>query len=581
MPHERRARPANDHLPRTSTGPAPSLTALAATANAEYWRAGTTHVEADVSDELSSSPPPHHDETAIDAQPTASGSWPQYYGQSAHSSYLASSFSPPAPAAASRHRLRVNGPQRSSRTDADSWTQLDTDYTYFRNHVQQGMDGSIVEEFEASIAWMFCPVEASKLSSSLDGSDDDASALSLVAKVVVFAWRAAVQRDISAAGSERVGELGEVGEVAFQQCWRTLDQARWSRCNSLTVQQALFLLCIFLLNFKGGQMADRFSSVFGICVAKAIESGLYTDAMGGQAEDASVRRQRRRLFWELYSLDAFRSLAYCRPCFFQDNTITAAKPSVLSDDDAFHAIKYENAQIINRFMTHHLHSCRTNFQETLDLDLQVRQLFERIPSHLRVRRANRLSSGRQQTIRQILQGCTVALNIHQTLLTLYRPWFVSSTLEEARAMDGGERNSAQHQRARLCIGESASAMIDLCSRAYAADAQTTMHWAYFLHHTFNAGVCRAMQAIYGHAGDPFNHSAVDDVDEAMALLEKTQEHGRGHVWLPRAHVLRKLRQRIERAATGEARNGEEERSRRTSYLRLLVPPCRPTRIQPR
>ena len=169
-------------------------------------------------------------------------------------------------------------------------------------------------------------------------------------------------------------------------------------------------------------MSDRFSSVFGICVAKAIESGLYTDAKVGHNDDHAVERETQRLFWELYSLDAFRSLAYCRPCFFQDATITAAKPSVLTDDDAFHAIKYENAQIINRFMTHHIQSSRANFQETVDLDLQVRQLFERIPSHLRVRRASRLRVGAQQTVRNVLQGCTIAAQqvcmMHRCFATL-------------------------------------------------------------------------------------------------------------------------------------------------------------------
>lgn len=457
-------------------------------------------------------------------------------------------------------RTNLTISERPRKAGEDSWVQLETDYKYFLDHVQEGMDESIADDFQASIAWMFCPIEASKLRSVFDGTEDDSLALCLVIKVVMFAWQTAIHQD-QPTGSERIGE------VAFQQCWRALDKSQWSRSNSLTVQQGLFLLCIFLLNFEGGHMSDRFSSVFGICVAKAIESGLYTDAKVGPGDDQSVQHQRQRLFWELYSLDAFRSLAYCRPCFFQDTTITAAKPNVLTDDDAFHAIKYENAQIINRFMTHHLHSFRTNFQETVDLDLQVRQLFERIPSHLRVRRANRLSIGRQQTNRQILQGCTIALNIHQTLLTLYRPWFVSNTLEEAQGK--GDRHSSQYQRAKLCIGESASAMIDLCSRAYAADPQTTMHWAFFLHHTFNAGVCRAMQAIYGNASDPLHYSAIDDVDEAMALLEKTQQHGCGHVWLPKAHVLRKLRQRIDRLANGAARNGEGEQSRRASYLGLL------------
>ncbi|TKY88624.1 hypothetical protein EX895_002613 [Sporisorium graminicola] len=498
---------------------------------------------------------------AAQAGPSSSDAWqrPQYYGQSAHSSYLASNLPPPSPTL--ENRIHSANSKRPRRAPQDSWVQMETDYRFFLDVVQEGIDASIVQEYQAHIAWMFCPIEASKLISVFDATDDDAAALCLVIKVVMFAWQTAVHQD-SPTGAERVRE------VAFQQCWRTLDKAQWSQCNSLTIQQALFLLCIFLLNFEGGLMSDRFSSVFGICVAKAIESGLYTDARVGQGNDHSIERQRQILFWELYSLDAFRSLAYCRPCFFQDATITAAKPSVLTEDDAFHTIKYENAQIINRFMTHHIHSSRTNFQETMDLDLQVRQLFERIPSHLRVRRASRLSAGAQkQTVRQVLQGCTIALNIHQTLLTLYRPWFVSTTLQEAQGK--GDRQSAQYQRAKLCIGESASAMIDLCSRAYAVDPQTTMHWAFFLHHTFNAGVCRAMQAIYGHPSDPLYYSAVDDVDEAIELLDKTQEHGCGTVWLPKSHVLRKLRQRIDKASNGAARNGDGEQSRRASNFGLL------------
>ncbi|KAJ9478941.1 Zn(2)-C6 fungal-type domain-containing protein [Pseudozyma hubeiensis] len=566
VPHEPRAKSVEQgqHVSFDTAHSLASLASLADTATEESRHESVAPGEAVAQNGLASSPMRGQNR----GDSNTSGGWPQYYGQSAHSSYLAASFSPPplpppsarSAAAASSDRSKPASSKRARRAEGDSWVQLDTDYQYFLDHVQDGMDESVLKDFKASIAWMYCPIEASKCRSVFDGAEADMLALRLVVKVVVFAWQTAVLKD-HPAGSERIGE------VALQQCWRALDKADWSRSNSLAVQQALFLLCIFLLNFDGGQMSERFSSVFGICVAKAIESGLYTDAKVGQDDDQTVQRQRQRLFWELYSLDAFRSLAYCRPCFFQDATISAAKPSVLTDDDAFHAIKYENAQIINRFMSHHLYSVRTDFQKTVDLDHQVRQLFEHIPSHLRVRRVNRISSGQHQSIRQMLQGCTIALNIHQTLLTLYRPWFVSNTLAEAQGK--GDRHSAQYQRAKLCIGESASAMIDLCSRAYAVDPQTTMHWAFFLHHTFNAGVCRAIQAIYGHASDPLSYTAVDDVDEAIALLDKTQEHGCGQMWRPRAHVLRKLRQRIDRVYNGAARNAGGERSRRASYFSLL------------
>lgn len=334
----------------------------------------------------------------------------------------------------------------------------------------------------------------------------------------------------------------------YDLCWSSLNERRWTACNSLEVQQAFFLLCIFLLNFNGGEMADHFSSVFGICVAKAIESGLNKQTLPTVNASSVVQEERQRLFWELYSLDAFRSLAYGRPCLFQDNTITVNVPDLVAGENDFHIIKYTNARIINRIMASHLNETSRDFQKTMEFDSQIRELFNRLPSRLRVQKLHRIGNTLKQSSTEVLQSCTLALNIHQTLLNLYRPWFVSSTL--ARIHGKENHYTAQHERSSLCLAESSQAMIDLCSRAYSSDPDTLMNWAFFLHHAFNAGVCRAIQAIYGHSTDPLHHSAKDDVDESIELLGRAKAHNRDSVWTEKAHLLKKLRQTYVRCKSG-------------------------------
>ncbi|MCO5588249.1 hypothetical protein L7F22_042204 [Adiantum nelumboides] len=508
----------------------------------------------------------------------------QYFGPTAHSSYLTSNI-----------RAREND-KGSAYTSADELTEEidDTqaeieefDNTRRGNSVDYDGIGQttksskqemlnallptedslkdILDRFQEQVCWMYSPivnlnVETLQLHEGLDSFEKDERT------ALCFAIMSNVQA--SEGASENLSRPSQFHQQILQKtyklCWSVLNSRQWTACNSLTIQQTFFLLCIFLLNFRGGQMSDHFSSVFGICIAKAIESGLNTESNPSANTDSIIQKERQRLFWELYSLDAFRSLAYGRPCFFQDAAITLNIPD---GEDDFHIIKYANSRIINRIMASHLNKSSDDFEKTMEFDSQIRDLFARLPSRLRIQNIHRIGNSLRQSPTEILQSCTLALNIHQTLLHLYRPWFVSSTLARIQ----GKENSytAQHERSALCLAESSQAMIDACSRVYSSHPQIMMNWAFFLHHTFNAGVCRAIQAIYGHSTDPLHYTAKDDVDESIELLGRAKAHNRESVWTEKARLLKKLRQTYVRCQGDITKPTKKQMPKASTALKLL------------
>ncbi|PBK60443.1 hypothetical protein ARMSODRAFT_966033 [Armillaria solidipes] len=214
---------------------------------------------------------------------------------------------------------------------------------------------------------------------------------------------------------------------------------------SATVQ-ALFMMFRFIYNSDRKSNETRWI-LAGLCGRIAQSIGLHRDSSGWNLNPEELQR-RRRLFWELYTHDAWTSIVNGRPpalmiqhtdCRFPDDLDPMVKPTG-EVEFGWHAWKFRYSASCLSISIQHIFTTRApNYKALLDLDKKIRKfpVAHHLLSPIETSEPGRAwSSNRVHALQQYCVVCERESN----LLYIHRSYF-------AQAIQGQSRNPLQHMYA--------------------------------------------------------------------------------------------------------------------------------------
>ncbi|PWN20462.1 hypothetical protein BCV69DRAFT_299586 [Microstroma glucosiphilum] len=384
-------------------------------------------------------------------------------------------------------------------------------------------------------------------------------------------------------------------ERYYHWAWVALQLSNSSDSHTVEHVQSIHLIGQYLCNRKNGRNADSFFPLMGTAVRSAIAMGLHREGGAWNILPEELE-ERRRLFWELYASDSFRSLAYGRPCSVQDAHCDAIFPTQRPQrklSDVFHTVKYQVVRLMNRI----LDACQrstTPYTTVLEFDRALRALWAGLPAEL-----NPLPMGRateatdnldrisilddedqdigmtpdSDKLHLFLQGHTIVANINQALLHLHRPWFVRA-LQHDQQPPRADRSKARDAfdsrfaRSIVAVSESSRSLIQTAQAILDCTPTLGMAWNFWWQHAFNGAVCMYLQVVH-NPSSMTTFGAWDDARRALMILQQARPDKEDVIWAGKIDLLKRLHARAEGRLKGshDARKGhsrQESEHNRTS-----------------
>lgn len=471
----------------------------------------------------------------------------QYVGSSAYSVY----YMPESGEEEPQHPRRPIGKGQSMMQDADG-NDDDDDDALFRTLAVPGQGPTRDEEqvleavrarlppravavrclqvYVGHVSWMYSPIDIDELVTEawdpFYGGTPGASLTRAALLLVVLALGRHFDSDVA--------ESDGLGRDFVRLAWHA-SHMTMPRRYSLTAMHTTLLLGLFVMNTDGGMHTEDFYPLMGAAVRRAIGYGLHRASAERRCDEAEKQR-RRVLFWELYSSDAYRGLAYCRPTNIQGGTVDVALPASLP---VYFVAKHRLAMIINRALAEVLCQPSPRYDEALRFDAELRQLLASLPRLTKFAPYSladivaRDAATHPRDLHTYLQAHTLHINVHQALLHLHRPWL-------ARAIQApGDPLASTHVHSVVAVGESSRALIGLGGDVCETLPVLARRWGYFWVHVFDVAICQAVHAALKPA-TMAGSSAYLDVQRALDVVASVRPHLSAH-WAARFKVIEDLR----------------------------------------
>ncbi|KAI0041615.1 hypothetical protein FA95DRAFT_1610866 [Auriscalpium vulgare] len=289
--------------------------------------------------------------------------------------------------------------------------------------------------------------------------------------------------------------------------------ARGATCAS---SQALFLMIVFA--FHDRSAVERRWVLMGVCAKVSQMIGLHRDSAGWNTDREDVQR-RRTMFWELYSWDAWTSVAYGRPpalnlghsdCRFPDDRDPFIKEDG-SSELGFQAWKLRFSAACTSIAVQLAFTVQPlDYTSLLDFDKRIRTF--PIPSHLRRARQDAYKTSNQDMSRVLQQCCAVSL-CETILLYIHRSYFTQALLEA--------EDPLQHKYSPSVITVYLSSLALIANLKFlnAAHPKFTSRVRYFWSGLYMC--CVLLGAIVAESpGCTLSQSALAELDSARAMYEE-------------------------------------------------------------
>lgn len=357
----------------------------------------------------------------------------------------------------------------------------------------------------------------------------------------------------------------QTAEHYYQVSWAAMSYSQSRTPDSIESVQTIHLLGQYLCNHQGGRRADHFYPILGLACRSAVAMGIHRDARPWGLSDPSLQ-ERCRLFWELFACDAFRSLAYGRPCAIADAHANALFPVHREDrtavSEAFHTAKFCLVRLLNRIINACYGCHDIPYAAVMSFDKEVRDLCASLPSELDTRSwsieasssptemestaAEMMDTDKLQDTVTLLQAHTTAANIHQTLLHLHRPWFLRAVRGKAdHNRQRGEQDDifkSPYIRSVVALTESSRILISIAASLFHKVPSVSVRWNFVWQHAFNAAVCQSLHILLS-PDSMLCMSAWEDVSRAVTILQQVQQVQTSRIWTGKVQLLESLRDR--------------------------------------
>lgn len=168
--------------------------------------------------------------------------------------------------------------------------------------------------------------------------------------------------------------------------------------------------------------------------------GLHRDGTGFSGLSPYETEERRKVFWEMMTLDRLQAMCFARPCALSNRSIdtkfpgeNASAEESLPDQDNFHHAKYKLVFIMDKVIDEQTKTTRTSYKDILAIDDEIQKFSKELPEEMQPGiKASSLELGPDVNPHTILHRFSIRLLIQETIIYLHRAYFVKA-LEEVSA----------------------------------------------------------------------------------------------------------------------------------------------------
>jgi hypothetical protein len=207
---------------------------------------------------------------------------------------------------------------------------------------------------------------------------------------------------------------------------------------SVATVQALNLIGNFMLNQREANGANAYWPILGVGGYTVTALGLHRDGTAFSGLSPYETEERRKVFWEMMTLDRLQAMCFARPCALSNRSVDTKFPGEdaligeegLPDQDHFHDAKYRLVYIMDKVIDEQTKTSRTSYKDILAIDDEIQKFAKNLPREMQPGvKASSLEMGPEVNPHTILHRFSIRLLIQETVIYLHRAYFVKAIEE--------------------------------------------------------------------------------------------------------------------------------------------------------
>ncbi|KAJ9102363.1 hypothetical protein QFC21_002763 [Naganishia friedmannii] len=338
---------------------------------------------------------------------------------------------------------------------------------------------------------------------------------------------------------------------------------------SVATVQALNLIGNFMLNQRETDGANAYWPILGVGGYTVTALGLHRDGTAFSGLSPYETEERRKVFWEMMTLDRLQAMCFARPCALSNRSVDTKFPGEdaligeegLPDQDHFHDAKYRLVYIMDKVIDEQTKTSRTTYKDILAIDGEIQKFAMELPQEMQPGvKASSLELGPDVNPHTILHRFSIRLLIQETIIYLHRAYFVKALQENPT---DPSKSDGRFSRSFLSVFEACVELISIVRQSVIYHPALIGRWWFYWFHAFSAAVCLGaicIEAPSSAFAAPAYMSLVTACDLAQAATEGSKAKG----GLP---VLQRLRQRASNAMLSIARRPSASAAKTVERIR--------------
>ncbi|OCF31477.1 hypothetical protein I316_06879 [Kwoniella heveanensis BCC8398] len=336
-----------------------------------------------------------------------------------------------------------------------------------------------------------------------------------------------------------------------------LARGQFMNNNTVPGVQTLIIMAHYHLETDKGRNGDSAWTLWGLAMRIVQAMGLHRDGEKWNLPPKVVE-ERRRIFWESHSAEIFQANCFSRPysipAEFIDTRFPTDKPShgTMPVEPSYHTLKFRLAQIAKSVLQSVLCTDGPPYEIIIDLYEKLRSFERSIPYYIRCRTAllalpslytdaskaeAESPALNKRDLRRTFEQYSLAMMISETIVNLYRPYFMRALIECP-----GDPLRTVYGQAYLSVVERSNVIIQIVCGLYALHPHVTArHW-WCWYHAFNSAVCLGTLILMSPQNE-LVPIALGAMDQVIGIYTQTVNNRTSPRMVQNLRWLLRLRQR--------------------------------------
>lgn len=211
---------------------------------------------------------------------------------------------------------------------------------------------------------------------------------------------------------------------------------------TIATVQALNLMGNFMLNDKPVNGANAYWPFLGVAANCVTALGLHRDGTNFDGLSPFEIEERRKVFWEMTTLDRLQAMCFARPCSLSNRSIDSLFPGEgvededhkLPDPDGYNTAKYQLVKLMDLVIEEQTRTKKGTYQTVLSIDKEITDFRKNLPEMmLPDKKASALEMDVNVHPHVMMHRFSIRLLVCETRIYLHRLYFTKALNEVSEA----------------------------------------------------------------------------------------------------------------------------------------------------